>query len=195
MNLKYPWTADMIELLKATYADEVSHVIATRLGVSLGSVYTKARKLGLKKSPSFLISMARSNVFLTLGAKHRFAKGHETQFKKGFTPHNWKPIGTERVADGYLQRKMTDTGSALRDYVPVHHLVWREAGREIPKGHVLIFVDGNRRNFDINNLQIKSRADMMKRNTMHNYPKEISQAMLMRGVLNRRINKLLKEKA
>ena len=46
-----------------------------------------------------------------------------------------------------LERKLTDTGVTRRDFVCIHHIIWREAGREIPPGHALVFKDGNKWKF------------------------------------------------
>ena len=61
------------------------------------------------------------------------------------------------LPEGYLQRKMADTGVTRRDYVNVHHLIWREAGNDIPPGHILIFRDGNKANFALENLELITR--------------------------------------
>ena len=58
-----------------------------------------------------------------------------TQFKKGQMPTTWMPIGSYRVnGDGYLDRKVSDTGYSPRDWRPVHQLVWIEAHGEILSG-------------------------------------------------------------
>lgn len=87
---------------------------------------------------------------------------NKTSFKKGNKPHNWNPIGHERwhgTHHKYLQRKVTDTGNTVRDYVEVHRLVWTEHHGPIPPGHIVIFRDSNRENIVIDNLMLVSRAD------------------------------------
>ncbi len=87
-------------------------------------------------------------------------KPNRTSFKKGDKPHNWKPIGHERITkDGYLQRKVTDTGSTKDDYVEVHRLVWEETHGSIPDSHIVLFKDGNKANIALDNLMLVSRAD------------------------------------
>lgn len=175
-------------------------------------VFAAAAILGLKKSAEYLASpeACRLRCGSHVGADTQFKPGHqtwnkgtrfvaggrsaETRFKPGQKPHTWNPIGHERVSDeGYLQRKMTDTGCTSRDYVAVHRLVWQEAGREIPKGYVLTFRDGDKRNFALDNLELVHRSELMKRNSLHNYPKEVAQAIQLRGALNRKINRLTGE--
>ena len=109
--------------------------------------------------------------------------------------HNWVPIGSERVSkDGYLQRKLTDTGN-IRDFVAVHHIIWHEAGRTIPPNHALIFKDGDKTKIELDNLELISRADLMRRNSVHNYGPEIAQLHQLQGVITRRINQRLRKSA
>jgi hypothetical protein len=71
------------------------------------------------------------------GRTGRFENGHvphpnahptgpnNTSFKKGQMPYNWKPVGHVRqTKEGYHQRKDTDTGNTVNDYIEVHRLLW-----------------------------------------------------------------------
>ncbi len=168
--------------------------------------------LGLKKSTEWIAKRARErNQRADHGGRaHRFTKGQQpwnagtagtglmkpnkTSFKAGLVPHSWRPIGHTRTTDdGYLQRKTANTGTTRRDYVPIHHLVWRMHGRSIPAGHALVFADGNNRNFDIKNLQLISRADLMRRNTVHRHGPEIAELSRLMGAIKRQINRNTKE--
>jgi hypothetical protein len=76
----------------------------------------------------------------------------------------------------------------------VHRIIWLDAGRTIPPGHALVFKDGNKRNFDIDNLEMVTRQELMRRNSYHNnYPKEVGEVIQLRGALNRKINNRLKK--
>lgn len=207
-----PWTERQVEEIRRRYPHEKTEQIAADLGLPVSRIYSKAAWMGLSKTPEYMASpeacrLRRDN---PQGVLHRFPKGHvpankgvkgvsypgmeATQFKKGQHPHTWKPIGTERLSkEGYLQRKMADTGCTRRDYVPVHHLIWKEAGRDIPKGFHLSFKDKNKANITLENLELVSYAEMMKRNSFHNYPKEIVQLIQLRGVVQRQINKRSKQ--
>ena len=75
----------------------------------------------------------------------------ETQFKKGNVPHNWRPVGSERVnVDGYIEIKV----SGPKKWMMKHRYVWQQHYGEIPKGSMVIFKDGNRLNTDIDNLML-----------------------------------------
>jgi len=97
-----------------------------------------------------------------IGLKGVCTGGKETQFKKGHTPHNWVPVGTERLNnDGYVEVKIADPNKrALK-----HRLVWeKHHGRPVPPGRAVIFGDGNKRNFDPENLLLVSRAQLVRLN-------------------------------
>jgi len=80
-----------------------------------------------------------------------------TQFKSGNRPHNYKPVGTERVnGDGYVDIKIADP----KKWKGKHILTWEEHHGGVPKGYVVIFGDGNHRNFDIDNLILVSRSQL-----------------------------------
>ena len=87
--------------------------------------------------------------------------GKETQFKKGSVPPNRRPIGSERIdsKDGYVHVKVQD-GHKNDNWKPKHILVWEEHNGPIPKGHVIIFGDGNNRNFEPDNLICISRGKL-----------------------------------
>ena len=48
------WTEDDLDILSKLYPDTITDELAKRFGRSAGSVKTKARQLGLKKSQSYL---------------------------------------------------------------------------------------------------------------------------------------------
>lgn len=80
-----------------------------------------------------------------------------TQFQKGHRPHNYKPVGAERVnEDDYVDVKIADPNR----WKGKHILLWEEHNGPVPPGHVVIFGDGNRRNFDPDNLILVSRAQL-----------------------------------
>lgn len=102
----------------------------------------------------------------------RFAKGHIpankgvkgmqkaniTSFKEGNRPHNYAPVGSERInSDDYIDIKIEDPNK----WKGKHILIWEKYNGPVPKGHAVIFGDKNRRNFDINNLILVSRKQLL----------------------------------
>ena len=117
---------------------------------------------------------------LNTGRTGRFEKGHATwnkgtkgltkanvtSFKKGQKPHNYKPLGSERITkDGYCEIKVSDTG---RRWKPKHVLIYEKHHGKAPKGSAVIFLDGDKRNFDIDNLYLVTRSQlaMLNKNSL-----------------------------
>lgn len=87
--------------------------------------------------------------------------GKETQFKKGNIPHNYKLVGSERIAkDGYIEIKVADPNV----WIAKHRHIWEQHNGPTPKGHIIIFGDGNNRNFNIDNLICVSREQQLRLN-------------------------------
>jgi hypothetical protein len=208
-----PWTKREIAVIRRDYPHKATKLIAEALGRPLCGVYRTANVLGIKKSETFLASSesGRLTKLTASGRAYRFTKGQvpankglrrpgwtagrmrETQFKKGARPHTWRPLGSLRLSDGYLCRKMTDTGYPPRDWVPVHILMWQEAHGPIPPKHTVCFKDKDRTHIALDNLELVSRRDLMKRNSYHmNYPKELGELIQLRGAVQRQINKRLR---
>jgi len=97
--------------------------------------------------------------FLSPEAQER---SRQTQFKKGQMPHNYRPIGHERITrDGYTEVKVREriTGKySDRNYALKHRLVYEENFGPIPEGYIVSFRDGNKQNLDPDNLFLITRA-------------------------------------
>jgi hypothetical protein len=90
--------------------------------------------------------------------------GKETQFKKGNIPVNYRPVGSERISkDGYIEIKVADP----RTWRLKHNVIWEEAYGKVPKGHCIIFLDGNKQNLDITNMQLITRGQLARLNQKH----------------------------
>jgi len=190
------WSDAEERALRRLYATHTAREIGERLGRSRIAIKNKALKLGLGNCVKSHNAGCFKPGLVPWNKGTRYIAGGrsaETRFQPGDKPHTWNPVGHERVSkEGYLLRKVTDTGVTRRDYRPVHHLVWQEAGREIPPGHALVFRDGDKRNFALGNLELVTRADLMRRNSYHNYGPEIAATVQLRGAIMRQINKRMK---
>lgn len=90
-----------------------------------------------------------------------------TQFKKGNKPHNWVPLRSERITkDGYIQVKI-DEGRFQHNWRGKHILIWEGENGPVPKGHAVIFGDGNNRNFELDNLILVSRKQLVRLNQLN----------------------------
>lgn len=101
----------------------------------------------------------KGNIPFNKGIKGVCAKGCEkTWFKKGIEPINHRPLGSERVdVDGYTLVKIAEPN----EWRLKHQVVWEKENGPIPKGYAVIFGDRDRSNFDINNLILVSRQQLL----------------------------------
>ena len=88
-----------------------------------------------------------------------------TRFKPGDEPAKGRaiPIGTERVSkDGYIEVKtsrLSDRQNANKCWKPKHRLIWEAEHGPAPRGHIVVFLDGDKTNCSLDNLACISRAD------------------------------------
>jgi hypothetical protein len=206
------WSAAEESLLIARYPHESTATLARELRRTVLAVYGKVALLGLRKSAEYLASpdACRLRRGDEVGKAYRFKKGHtpankgtrrpgcapgrmaETQFRQGERSGRaarlYKPIGSESVSkDGYVMRKVNGDLPFHRRWRFVHRLVWEEANGPVPKGHAIVFRNGDKRDTRLENLECISRKELMARNTVHNLPKPLVETIRQLGSLNRQI--------
>jgi hypothetical protein len=120
------------------------------------------------------IKSYKGNHKINNGVDNKFKPGHTpvnkgkkgggwepTQFKKGSIPHNYLMVGSERVnGDDYIDIKISETNT----WKAKHIIIWEKHNGPVPKNHAVIFGDKNKRNFDINNLILVSRKQLLTLN-------------------------------
>lgn len=214
---KTKWTDEMKAVVAKSYADTATADLAKALGVTDGALYWKARDLGIKKSAEYLAGphacRLRREDGSSIGKKYQFKSGgtpwnkglkgldiggKETRFqpgnRNGRAAEAYRPIGTERESkDGYLERKVHDGAPLQSRWRAVHLIVWEAENGPLPPGHAIAFKDGDKRNFALANLELVSRAEMMRRNSYHNYGPEVARLVQLKGAITRQINKREKQ--
>lgn len=93
----------------------------------------------------------------------------KTQFQKNNIPWATKPVGAERKdKDGYIEIKiaMPNKWQLKQRYVYEHTY------GKIPKGYNVIFANGNKYNFDLDNLILVSNAELLIMNRRGLYKKD-----------------------
>lgn len=191
------WSPQDEWIVRHLYATTPASQIGELVGRAPRNVAMKARKMGLRRDGNagcFVKGQEPPNKGMR---RPGWAPGRmaTTQFRKGerrgVAAELYQPIGTERVSkDGYLERKVNDGLPLQKRWRAVHLLEWEAVNGPLPAGHAVAFRDGNKRNFDLANLELVSRAELMRRNSYHNrYPKEVARLIQLRGALNRKINR------
>ena len=218
------WAAAEDATLTALYATETAQVIADKLGRGVSAIYMRANLLRLSKPEGWAAECTRKRWMEgrhegsraaqfkpgqsawnrgkpAKGWNPNIANCQATQFKKGHlsgaAAARMQPVGTLRVANGQLVKKVNNDAYRPKRWVPVSRLVWEAANGPVPAGHVVVFKPGNATTDEaaitLGKLELISRAENMRRNSYHTrYPKEVAQLIQLRGALNRQINKRIK---
>jgi hypothetical protein len=107
-----------------------------------------------------------SITFFQIGAamkRYGIRNGRDCRFHPGQIP----PIGSERIkADGYVEVRIRNpTGKPWKNWKCKHRIIWEAAHGKIPRGQVVLFADGNKLNFSLDNLLLVSRRELAVMNS------------------------------
>lgn len=176
------------------YTDEQRQFISERRSLpraELLKLFNKEFGASLKKKA--LESYCKRHGFYT-GRNGCFEAGHKPwntgtkgecrpnsgSFIPGQSAHNHKPIGYERICAkyGYVLVKSDEINpytGRRGHYKAKHKLIWEKEHGQIPAGHVIRFVDGNKTNFDLDNLVCipKSVNAKLNKSKVNQLPKEL----------------------
>jgi len=132
------------------------------------------------------------------GRDGRFDKGHEPwnkgtkglteansgSFKKGMVPINRRDIGDERICpkDGYILIKIAENNpytDAKTRFKAKHVWMWEKAHGLVPENHTVSFIDGNKLNCTMDNLELLSRSALLRLNQsgIKDLPEELRPSM------------------
>ncbi|ACD22469.1 HNH endonuclease [Clostridium botulinum] len=138
---------------------EIQKMINKKFDLNLTINQIKGAISRYKLNTGFTGHLPKGNIPHNKGMKGIYAKGSEkTWFKKGQIPFNHKSVGSERITkDGYIEIKIAESNK----WRLKHQLVWEKYNGLIPQKHVVIFADGDKRNFDIKNLILISRSKLL----------------------------------
>lgn len=212
-----PWTKKELQYLSDNYRCSTAPCIAKYLNRSLSSVYGAASKLRLSKFTYYTTEesqfvkdnyskLSYTEIGNLLGRTTESVKKHAqdilgvkrkksdaldiqkrcckaTQFTKGNLPHNTKDDGDIGIRDGYKYLRLS-----LANWVLLHRYNWEQVHGKIPKGFNLVFKDNNANNCQVENLELVSNADLMRRNTIQRYPAELQRSIKLIGKLKRKIS-------
>lgn len=210
---KRHWTPAEDTAIRDLYPTQSAYEIGEILNRSARMIWNRASELGIKKPREAIAERARKRSNdpnhgsratrfqpgLTPWNKgkpfHAGGRSVDTQFKPG-KPRTGKAaalyrhVGSLRInADGYIDRKINDDKPYYKRWKGEHLVIWEAANGPVPAGCAVIFKDGNKRNFDLDNLELITRREMMLRNTVHRHGPEIAGLSQLRGALKRQINR------
>lgn len=204
------YTPEEIAYVKKYYADYDTQDMARILECKENRIYRIAGMLGIKKSAAWWAAdlAVRKEILPAAGAKFRYPKGHtpankgqqktaaqrekvkHTWFKPGHEPANTKSDGdiifrTEtKSGRKYMYLRLS---KARWIHYHVHH--WQRHHGPVPPGHCLWFRDGDTMNVTLDNLELITRAERMRRNTIQNIPVELRPVQILINKINTKCRK------
>lgn len=196
------YTQEQINFLKENIKGTPYKELFRMFNEKFGTNYTFGQLKGCLSS-----NKLRNGIDMTFakgGAVHRgsIKKGQpigiETRFKKGQRPKNYKPVGSERIdRDGYLLVKVSDEGSWNQRWRHKHKFLWEKENGPIPKGHCLLFADGNKQNIDLNNLILIKQSQLLiinKQKLIYDDPELTKTGVIISKVIDQTNKKVRKKK-
>jgi hypothetical protein len=158
------------EIVKGRSYAEITKMFNREFGFSIGvkAMGALLKKHNLKNGRDCRIRPG--NISPNKGRKGYCPPGSEKGwFKHGVFPLNTMPLGSERVnGDGYVEVKYSEkSGPPNNRWKAKHVLIWEAENGPAPEGHAVIFADGNRRNFNLENLMLVSRKELAVLNHMN----------------------------
>lgn len=187
-NYKGISTMRLVEMFNQEFNTEVT--------VSMLRTYKSNHKLRSGVTCCF----TKGHVPCNKGTKGLFNKGgNKTSFKAGQLPPNTDPIGTEKVLkDGYIWVKIDNQPKVKKNvnWKQKQKIVWEEANGPVPDGYVVMFADGNNRNFDIDNLVLVTKAEMLylNRNGLIYNNSDVTKSSVLIARLANKANRLRRKR-
>ena len=159
-NKHHKYTEEQKSFILNNYKGILTKDLAALFNLQFNTTLTnnqlRSFKHNYKLSSGVVTRYIKGNIPYFKGTKG-LAKANKTSFKKGQKPYNYLPIGTEVIdSDGYHKVKVDDPNKWLFK----HRMIYQKHHGEIPKGTNIIFLDQDRNNLDINNLDCITDSEL-----------------------------------
>lgn len=169
------WTQTEDEYLREHYPDSATADVAKALGRTFASVKGRAKRIKIYKSEKFRDS--------ELSGRRKLGQAPWNKgIKTGMAPLSL-PIGTIRYHECNDQYHIKIGPTQWRPYA---EYVWKKAGNEMPDGHIVAIKDKSKE-ITIDNLETMTRAELLNRNRIQRYPKEIHGLMIQIGRMKKEL--------
>lgn len=184
----------ILDNYKGRYNQELADLFNQKFNTNITSRMIKSYKANNKLNSGLTGKFRKGQTPHNKGKKmpkEVYEKVKHTMFAKGNVPPNHRPVGSERISkDGYIEVKVAEPNKwRLKQRV-----VYEEAKGKIPEGCTIILLDGNKRNFDIDNLRCITRSELLYLNCNGlNNSNEITETGILMARLDRTKNKKKQE--
>lgn len=120
------------------------------------------------------------------------SKGLQLSTKENYKNARQKDVGHEFWNSGYLWVKVNQGVKNKKDnYIQKHRYIWEQYhGKKVPDGHLIMFLDGNKENFSIDNLVCVSFHENGSLNQLHDCSPELKKCKLASVKLSKILSEL-----
>lgn len=190
------YTQDEIDFIRENVKGSTLRELTKRFNDKFGLNISEV-SMARRKSKYGLRSNYNAGWFTSESTRgNKSAKGHKPTngFKIGHLPHTAKPIGAEKIdKDGFIKIKTAQPNI----WKLKHHVIYENAyGEKVKSDEKIVFLDGNKRNFKIDNLIKISQTEQMllaKINTKSNNP-EIRKTQINIAKIKAKVIKISEKK-
>ena len=164
------WTDEVIQFMIENYQGkdniELAELLNERFNLNTNGDRVSNFKANLKRRKGINLNtginkgcIKKGNIPFNKGkkmSKEQYNKCKNTMFKKGNIPANHRPIGSERITvDGIVEIKIAEPNK----WKAKARVIYEKEFGTIPKGYIIIYLDGNKQNLEPNNLKAISRKE------------------------------------
>lgn len=172
-------------IYKGRESKEVAEMMNSKFKTSFTAAQIHSYRQNHKLPSGFITRFKKGHASPNKGKKlsrEMYLKASPTMFKKGNIPKNTVPVGTEKMISGFVWVKINNKIKAKKteNWVLKHRYIYEQHHGKIPDGHNVIFKDGNRTNFDIDNLALVSKSEMniMNSRNLRSSNKELTESCI-----------------
>lgn len=185
MEMEY-WTDDQIEFLKANYRaigdTELAEIFEKKWPKNKTWTHQhidkKRQYLKLKRTKEELRLIQKRNKELGCWAECA---------TKMWATRGVAKIGEVRIWKFSNEDYLTKVLKTNSGFVKYAHYIWEKHYGKVPEGFNIVFRNGNSLDVKIENLECISNSELMRRNSIHNYPLEIKETIRLRNKITKQI--------
>jgi hypothetical protein len=155
------------DYIQKHYATQTQSEIARALGLPVYTVKNYAIRAGLRKGPSTATRFKKGQDPWNKGIPFKPPGSEKGQFKKGNLPHNTKAGDgciTVRFANSKKSLPYQYIRLGLGKWRELHRHLWEQAHGPIPRGHLVVFRNGNTLDCRLENLELITLRENADRN-------------------------------
>lgn len=201
MNNKVRYTPEIVEILKKTIDTHTLDEVVELLNKNYGGGFTKQNVSTARSKRG--IKPKTHNGHFKKGVPNKYSKGKKPKdymspsayakwkagkFQKGNIPKNAHPIGTVVDTARGLEIKVSH-GQYKKNWRPLREVLWEDYHGKIPDGYSVIHLNGDRDDYDIENLALLNKKQhwFMKHHNLYSDDRELSEAGVQLAHLDRAI--------